>query len=202
MASARRGSTPACPGCPGEHDAIIDRANWDKVHLILKESPRARGTRTRAQTAALLKGIVFGPDGAAFSPPHTRKHEKLYRYYVSQSVLSLGKGACPIGRVPAGDPEAAVIQQVGAVFRQPELVAGTWKVAQAHDAGIKESDPTEALTCLDPLWDEFFPAEQARTVGLLVERVDIGVDGLDVRLRLDGLSGLTCELLAKVGDAV
>jgi hypothetical protein len=27
---------------------------------------------------------------------------------------------------------------------------------------------------LDPLWDELFPAEQARIVALLVERVDIG----------------------------
>jgi site-specific DNA recombinase len=29
----------------------------------------------------------------------------------------------------------------------------------------------------DPLWDELFPAEQARIVALLVERVDIGTDG-------------------------
>ena len=27
---------------------------------------------------------------------------------------------------------------------------------------------------LDPLWDELFPAEQARIVQLLVERVDVG----------------------------
>jgi site-specific DNA recombinase len=43
-----------------EHEAIIDRALWDKVHLILTESTPARGTRTRAQTLALLKGLVFG----------------------------------------------------------------------------------------------------------------------------------------------
>jgi hypothetical protein len=35
---------------PGEHDAIIDRATWDKVHTILQESPRKRAARTRAQT--------------------------------------------------------------------------------------------------------------------------------------------------------
>lgn len=43
---------------------------------------------------------------------------------------------------------------------------------------------------LDPLWDELLPAEQARIVVLLVERVDIGADGLGVRLRMDGLGGL------------
>jgi site-specific DNA recombinase len=27
---------------PGEHDAIIDRETWDRVHAILQESPRKR----------------------------------------------------------------------------------------------------------------------------------------------------------------
>jgi hypothetical protein len=179
---------------PGEHDAIIERALWDKVHLMLRISPRARAARTRAQTPALLKGLVFGPDGAAFSPTHTRKHRKLYRYYVSQSVLKFGKGACPIGRVPAGDLEAAVVQQLRAVFRQPEIIAGTWRAARTHNASITEADATAALQRLDPLWDELFPAEQARIVGLLVERVDIGEEGLDVRLRVDGLRDLIGEL--------
>jgi hypothetical protein len=185
----------------GEHDAIIDRELWDRVHLILKESPRTRSSRTRAHTPALLKGLVYGPDGAAFSPTHTRKHGRLYRYYVSQSVLKFGKGACPIGRVPAGDLEAAVIQQMRAVFRQPEIIAGTWMAARTHDVSIIETDAMAALQRLDPLWDELFPAEQARIVGLLVERVDIGEDGLDVRLRINGLGGLARELLSKVGDA-
>ena len=60
-----------------------------------------------------------------------------------------------------------------------------------------------ALQQLDPLWDELFPAEQARIVTLLVERVDIGTDGFDLRLRLDGLAGLAREMLAgAVGEAV
>jgi|TARA_Y100000815_G_C12910902_1_gene337852 hypothetical protein len=33
-------------------------------------------------------------------------------------------------------------------------------------------------------------------VALLVERVDIGTDGLKVHLRVDGLSGLAREMLA------
>jgi site-specific DNA recombinase len=83
-----------------------------------------------------------------------------------------------------------------AVFRQPEIVAGTWKAARAHDATITEAGATAALKGLDPLWDELFPAEQARIVGLLVERVDIGKDELNVRLRVDGLGGLAREMLA------
>ncbi|WP_193140978.1 recombinase family protein [Meridianimarinicoccus sp. MJW13] len=181
---------------PGEHDAIIDRDVWDRVHTILQESPRKRAARTRAETPALLKGLLYGPDGAAFSPTHTRKGGKLYRYYVSQTVLKHGAGSCPVGRVPAGEIEAAVIDQLRAVFRQPEIVAGTWKAARTQDDEITEADAHDALIRLDPLWDELFPAEQARIASLLVERVDIGTDGLNVRLRVDGLSGLAREMLA------
>ncbi len=188
-------------GYPGEHDGIIDRAVWDRVHAILTTSPRKRAARTRADTPALLKGLLYGPDGVAFSPTHTRKGGKLYRYYVSQSVLRHGAGSCPVGRVPAGEIEAAVIAQVRAVFRQPEIVAGTWKAARAQDGEITEADAREALIRLDPLWDELFPAEQARIVALLVERIDIGTDGLDVRLRMDGLSGLAREMTTVIGEA-
>ena len=39
-----------------------------------------------------------------------------------------------------------------------------------------------------------FPIEQARIVRLLVERVDVQVDGLEVRLRAEGLASLVAEL--------
>jgi site-specific DNA recombinase len=186
---------------PGEHAAIIDIETWDKVHAILTESPRKRAARTRADTPPLLKGLLYGPDGAAFSPTHTRRGGRLYRYYVSQTVLKHGAGSCPVGRVPAGEIEAAVIDKLRAVFRQPEIVAGTWKAARTHADDITEEDARNALTRLDPLWDELFPAEQARIVALVVERVDIGTDRLSLRLRMDGLSGLAREMCAEVGEA-
>jgi hypothetical protein len=52
----------------------------------------------------------------------------------------------------------------------------------------------EALQRLDPLWDELFPAEQARIVQLLVERVDVSPDGADIRLRTEGLTNLVADL--------
>ena len=80
---------------------------------------------TRAQTPALLKGLIFGPTGCAMSPTHTRKDGRLYRYYVSQSVLKRGPDACPVGRVPAAEIEAAVVNQLRGLLRAPEIVVGT-----------------------------------------------------------------------------
>ncbi len=88
------------------------------------------------------------------------------------------------------------------MFRQPEIVAGTWKAARTNVDDITEADARSALQQLDPLWDELFPAEQARIVALLVERVDVGTDGLNVRLRVDGLGGLAREMQAGgIGEA-
>ena len=117
-------------------------------------------------------------------------------------MLKHGAGACPVGRVPAGEIETAILDQLRAVFRQPEIVAGTWKAARGRETGLTEADVRTALHELDPLWDALFPAEQARIVALLIERVDIGTEGLDMQLRVDGLSGLAREMQANgIGEA-
>jgi len=179
---------------PGEHAAIIGQDLWEKVHSILAENARARSARTRAQTPALLKGLLFGPTGAAMSPTHTRKGNRLYRYYVSQDVLKLGPDACPVGRMPAAEIEAAVIDQLRGMFGQPEIIIGTWRTARAEQDDITEDEAREALLQLDPLWDELFPAEQARIVQLLVQRVDVRTHGVEVHLRPNGLAGLVRDV--------
>ena len=102
--------------------------------------------------------------------------------------------ACPVGRVPAAEIEGAVIDQLRGIFRQPEIVVGTWRAARAKKGDITEDEAREAMLQLDPLWEELFPAEQARVVRLLVERVDIAPEGADIRLRTEGLTKLVADL--------
>ena len=181
---------------PGEHQPIIDRGLWDRVHSILRESPRKRAAHTRAQTPSLLKGLIFGPTGRAMTPAHTRKGGKLYRYYVSTDVLKRDADLCTVRRVPAAEIESAVVDQLRGLLRAPEIIVRTWRAARQSMDDIKETDVREALERLDPLWDELFPAEQARIVQLLVERVDVSPDGVDIRLRTEGLTNLVTELRA------
>jgi site-specific DNA recombinase len=142
---------------PGEHDAIIDRETWDRVHAILQESPRKRAARTRAETPGAAEGAAVRAGWRGVLADAHPQGRRLYRYYVSQTVLKHGAGSCPVGRVPAGEIEAAVIDQLRAVFRQPEIVAGTWKAARAHADDITEADARAALQQLDPLWDDSSP---------------------------------------------
>ena len=54
----------------------------------------------------------------------------------------------------------------------------------------------------DPLWDDLFPAEQARIVRALVERIEVGPAGADIRLRVAGLASLVRDLGAGAPEAM
>ena len=111
---------------PGEHEAIIDRATWDKVHTILAENAVVRANGTRAQMPALLRGLIFAPGGRAMTPSHSRKNGRLYRYYVSTDAIRQGYSECAVRSVPAAEVEEAVVSQVRHLLQTPEIIARTW----------------------------------------------------------------------------
>ncbi|MCX7384752.1 MAG: recombinase family protein, partial [Alphaproteobacteria bacterium] len=117
---------------PGEHTAIVPRELWDRVHSIMQISPRTRANGNRTQSPALLKGLLFGLDGRALSPTHCRKGGKQYRYYVAQEVLKDEANQHPdiIRRISAAEIEAAVLAQIRALVRQPEVIVGTLRAAR------------------------------------------------------------------------
>ena len=177
---------------PGEHGAIVPRDLWDQAQAVLEVSPRLRASQNRQHAPALLKELIFGVDGRALSPTHYVKIGRLYRYYVAQRVLkgdAVGDDGI-VRRVSAAEIEAAVMEQVRALLQQPEVVVGTWLATRAEAPDLTEAETREALARLDPLWGELFPAEQARIVRALVERVVVGPAGADIRLRVEGLAGL------------
>ena len=134
------------------------------------------------------------------TPSHTRKAGKLYRYYVATDAIRNGYSECPVRSVPAAEVEEAVVAQVRHLLRTPEIIARTWAAARA-ELQMPEREVVETVTAFAPLWDELFPAEQARIVRLLVDRVDLGTEGLSVRLRADGLQTLVEELQSREAEA-
>ncbi len=116
---------------PGEQEAIVSRDLWDRAHAILASNCRIRGNRTRAKTAALLRGIIkCAHCGCAMGPTFTKRRGKLYRYYLCVHAAKNGYASCPVRTVPAADIEQAVIEQLRAILRSPEMVAATIRAAQ------------------------------------------------------------------------
>jgi hypothetical protein len=179
----------------GAHEAIVSRAQWDAVHAILATNGRRRGNATRAKEPFLLKGLVFGPDGRALTPTHTtKKNGRRYRYYLSTRDVHEGSGASGLPRLPAAELEATVVEQLRCVLRSPRMVDDVVARAVGLDRSLDEAQVTVAMTQVDRIWEQLFPAEQARIVRLLVERVVVTRERIDVRMRPSGIEELAHQM--------
>jgi len=102
----------------------------------------------------------------------------------------------------AGDAAAAELSRIREEIAQTEnqlaTAARDLELRQAEE--LSERDVIDALQSIDPVWDELFPAEQARIVQLLVDSVVVNPDGLQVSLRSNGLRSLITELRGAVDD--
>ncbi|MCC2663050.1 MAG: putative resolvase [Geminicoccaceae bacterium] len=112
---------------------------------------------------------------------------------MTREAIADGYDTCAVTSVPAADIEGAVLDQVQKLLAAPELVARTWATAKRED-GITEREVTVLLADFATVWNELFPAEQARLVQLLVERVNLQEEALEVRFRTEGLASLVAEI--------
>ena len=100
-------------------------------------------------------------------------------------------GATPAGRRDRGCRH----RPASSLLRSPEMIVKTWAAARERRqrASARPKCATRSIQ-FDALWDELFPAEQARIVQLLVERIDVDVDGISIRLRTEGIASVIAEL--------
>ena len=182
---------------PGEHEPIIDKSLWDQVQTMLARNnvaQRARQNRP-SQAPALLKGLIFASDGNAMTPGYTKRRGKCYRYYVNTASIKIGKDACEITRVPAGDIDAKVVDLVRKVLQAPEITAYTAREAQKLDPSTDEGLAIRTLQSIEAVWEELFPAEQSRITQLLVDRVIVSPSGIRIDMKTDGMRDLVQSVL-------
>jgi hypothetical protein len=130
------------------------------------------------------------------SPTQTRRRGKQYGYYVSQAVLKAKSEAAASMRVPAGEVEHIVVGQIRRLLGQPEIIVATWKQLKRTGCPLAEREVRDTLLSFGGVWADLFPAEQARIVQLLVDRVVIAPDRADVHLRVEGFTSLVQEIVS------
>ena len=124
---------------PGEHQAIVDKELWEKVQSILSENTRAKLSKARSKMISPLQGVIrCGHCDCSMGPTYTQKGERRYTYYICEKDAKRAVSRCPLKRVPAGDIEKAVLEQLGAVFRTPTLVAKTYFAAREMEEAERE----------------------------------------------------------------
>jgi DNA invertase Pin-like site-specific DNA recombinase len=93
----------------GEHEAILDRPTFDRVHRLLESKSNGRKAK-RSESGALLAGKLYDDKGNRMSPSFSTKNGVRYRFYVSSALLRGRKAAAgSIGRIAAAEIESAVL---------------------------------------------------------------------------------------------
>ncbi len=190
----------------GQHQPIISQETWDAAQAILQISPRVRGNITKRKIPAVLTGLLkCGGCGSSMSPKHTKKKNgKLYRYYAPSAHMKGSCETCPIRQLAASEIEAVVMSQLQSIFQTPEMIVQVWKNVTRENSRATEEEVRQALSDIFPIWKELFPAEQERLLNLMLEKVVVKPDSVDVRVRAEGLHSLVRELQKirlKVEDA-
>jgi DNA invertase Pin-like site-specific DNA recombinase len=173
---------------PGQHEPIVSTDLWAAVHAFI--DGRKQGPRTRyKKEPALLTGLLYAPDGQRMLPTYTqKKNGKRYRYYVPYLEKRQSAGATydhtrpNIGPLPALEIETAVLAQVHKALQEPEMIISVWQAGMALRERQEMDEPTVlvAMRQMSEVWENLFPIEQNRIMRLLIDRVQLHEDGLDI----------------------
>jgi hypothetical protein len=179
----------------GEHQAIIDRKTWEQVQAVFKENCHARTSCTRSKTPSLLKGILkCGHCGGAMGITYSKSKGRLYRYYLCVTAAKSGYDTCPVRSIAAGNIERIVSDKICEVLRSPEVLAKAYAAFAEVDNPPDAKKFFAAISDVDKVWEHLFPAERARICSLLLERVTLNTDGIDIHLQSCGIRSLATEL--------
>jgi DNA invertase Pin-like site-specific DNA recombinase len=92
----------------GEHDAIIPRELWEEVQTQLKSDNQGRRNGLKGNSPSVLVGLLQDAEGNRFTPSHTLRNGRRYRYYVCQGKIDAHGARGKSSRIPAHDIETQV----------------------------------------------------------------------------------------------
>jgi hypothetical protein len=174
---------------PGEHEPIIDQPLWDAVQAPLVGNATQRKDGGKTRQPSLLAGMLFDSDGNRMTPSHAAKKGTRYRYYVSASLLIKDRTeASAARRIPAAEIE----QLVGNRVQRWLLDPGTfYKSASTRllDSSMQQRLVARAAD-IGKRWPELPMARKHAVLTALIERIEVSVDRIDIRLRPPRLNAL------------
>ncbi len=125
----------------GQHEAIIDEVVFDRVQSQLRANNHNRANRLPSKHGGLLKGLIRCPNcNVAMVHNLAKRDSRTYRYYTCVQAIKRGRRHCKHPSLPAGEIEAAVIDQVRTI---------------ANDDGLREEIVRQASEAIEGEKSEF-----------------------------------------------
>ncbi len=176
----------------GQHMALIDPATWDKAQSLIDGRIPKPMRMPHTESPALLRGLLFDPDGYAMCTGGAKHKNKTYRYYVSTQAVKKSYDHCPLKTVSAHMLEEIVVDQVRRLLVRPEWAV---RISKAEH-NVHERTALAALKNFESLWDELFPAEQSRILNLLIQKIVVHPRKLQIIFRPLGMTSLLHEIIS------
>jgi len=174
----------------GAHDAIINEETWLRTREILKANDPIKDPSKRTRRDIPLRGIIrCGHCGCPMMPSYGKKKGVLYHYYICEKhEKSVGPSDCPVKKVPAGMVENLVQEQMDKVFHSPDVLTelvGKTGMSREKISGI----------FVERFWQEAKPAEFTRLAQLILDRVTLFEDHIELDIKSGGLTSITKEFM-------
>jgi site-specific DNA recombinase len=152
----------------GQHQPIVPRELWNRVVARLRANNQANRVGRSHSTPSLLSGRLFDDGGVRFTPTHSVKNGKRYRYYTSQTVVHQAATKPAITRFPARELEQFVLSQIHLLFKEPGKCTTGIKDRSSKDAAA------EGAKHLATEWPTLEISKQHEFVRTILRRVTIG----------------------------
>src|SRR5438034_7027740 len=172
---------------PGQHPALIDAEIWTAVRDQLATNATNHRRKADAAEPSLLAGLLTDARGERFTPSHAVKKGRRYRYYVSGVLITqAGTDRAQGWRLTAEEIEDAVIRVLADALTSPAIMLERFGTAGVHgDQTPKMLDRATRLAAAL----KRSPAERAKVVRDLIEKVVIEENAITMRVRCSSLSG-------------
>lgn len=152
----------------GQHQPIVPRELWNRVAARLRENNQAHRNGESHSTPSLLSSKLFDSSGVRFTPTHSVKNGKRYRYYASQAVVRKADIQPAIARFPAQELERFVLSQIHLMLQDPSKCTAGMRDASSKDVAAERAKQ------LAKEWPTLGSSKQSEIVGNILTRVTIG----------------------------
>src|ERR1700736_4773755 len=168
---------------PGQHPVLIDAYTWAAVRDQLAANARDHRRKAHATEPSLLAGVLVNARGERLTASHAVKKGRRYRYYVSTEA---GTDRPQGWRLAAQEIEDAVIKVLADALTRPALL-----LERFGTAGIASDQIRKMLNRATNLAKALnrSPAERAKVVRDLIEKVVIEEEAIMIRVRRRPLLG-------------
>lgn len=167
---------------PGQHQPIVDPETFEKVQAIIASNRHKRAMGGNATEPSLLAGLLVDGQGRRFTPTHTNRRGRKYRYYTRAA-----EGSDEALRLPAESLDRAVLDTLREFLKADERILSATGAKTSHDADAAIKASIAALAGLE----DQKPKVLRQRLRAMVETIVLSPDQIALTLRPDALPGVT-----------